>query len=681
MAEVLGTVASGIGVAQLAGNLASSIIKLKGYWDEIQDAPDDISFLAREIDSHHLILRSILESQAKITSSGRASDMFLEHSLKLCEDSSNELNELVKALGEEMNSRNKWRSKLGATKVVLKKEQLKRLKKRMKNASKVMNTAITWQTNATLRQHQQQQQQQQQIPVFELQKIQASLDQILIQHQKPILVPPLSSPTTQMSSMNALEPLRDITTISQTQSSEYHSNSTPRFAPKSCTTAQISTHVYSSRWSVYLMGSVDVRKTQKQRNRNLFEETEAKYNPPAWLSNRAWQFMCMKDLSTLRWNFNIQTYRTLNQNSDFYKALKNGDIVGVQEMLANRTAFVNDQFMEDPNCELYVDEGTPLHIAASNNHLDLCKLLLAKGADISSEESPYGETPLASFVFEVWYRYKSSCRWHRWDQTLYRTRALDILRTLVEAGAYSELIDQTEILAQSAGGPTEIFQYIQQNTLLSSGEMNFTDKIRIAHDFEYASTQAPSLILSFLGGPNFQENIALHRDDKSVKKFFSKVCRRCSRGDTDSWVPLVKKMTSAGMSLHLLSEYGTVLQNIFWKIWKNIDKNGKPYALEKWLGSLVNMDIDLDTYGERESSLYKKRITFFDEVTMEEHSYIPMYWELRNILGFKYGPRIEDWDLWVFEHTDEYAGDFWKLIENPLQAALANISIPGEWVD
>lgn len=146
MAEVLGTVASGIGVAQLAGNLASSIIKLKGYWDEIQDAPDDISFLAREIDSHHLILRSILESQAKITSSGRASDMFLEHSLKLCEDSSNELNELVKALGKEMDSRNKLRSKLGATKVVLKKEQLKRLKKRMKNASKVMNTAITWQT-------------------------------------------------------------------------------------------------------------------------------------------------------------------------------------------------------------------------------------------------------------------------------------------------------------------------------------------------------------------------------------------------------------------------------------------------------------------------------------------------------------------------------------------------------
>lgn len=146
MAEILGAVASGISVAQLAGNLVSSIIKLKSYWDQIQDAPDDISFLVREIDTHHFILRSILESQAKIASSGRTSNTFLENSLKLCEDSSDELNQLVKALEKEINSSNKWRSKLGATKVVLKNDQLKKLKRRMKNATRLMNLAISWQT-------------------------------------------------------------------------------------------------------------------------------------------------------------------------------------------------------------------------------------------------------------------------------------------------------------------------------------------------------------------------------------------------------------------------------------------------------------------------------------------------------------------------------------------------------
>ncbi|TGO43148.1 hypothetical protein BHYA_0003g01020 [Botrytis hyacinthi] len=668
MAEVLGTVASGIGVAQLAGNLASSIIKLKGYWDQIQDAPDDIGFLVREIDAHHLILRSILESQARMTSSGRPSDMLLEHSLNLCEDSSNELNELVKALGKEMNSSNKWRSKLGATKVVLKNDQLKRLKKRMKNASRLMNLAITWQTNsATL---------QQQFPVFEL-KMKASLDQYLISHQKLSLAPPLSNSTTQNSSMNALKPLRDITTISQPQSSECHINSTPRFVPKGCTSAQISSRVYSSRWSVYLMGSVDVRKTQQQQRKgNHFEETEAKYKPPAWLSNRAWQCMYTKDLSTLRWNFNIQTYRTLDLKSDFFKVLKNGDVVGVQEMLANRTAFVNDHFVGGPGYVRYGDEGTPLHIAASNYHLDLCKLLLAKGADVSSEEARWGITPLAAFVFSASVNHRLGFR------AFDNTHAPIIVRTLIEAGADSELIDQTEILAQSAGGPKEMFRYIQQHTLMSSGEISFIDKVYIASRcIDYHDVQPQNLMLSYLEDPNFQANIALHRDHSAVKDFFLKVCRKCSedesKGETkDKRLDLIKKMISAGMSLHILNDdHDTMLQREFWSCQRRVDiQEGKFWGLEMWLGFLVNLNVDLNTYGEVESSIYKKK-----KMAQELDAFRAKL--LEKVLGFKYGPRIEDWDLWVIERTDEYAGDFWTLIENPLQAALANISIPGEWVD
>jgi hypothetical protein len=65
MAEVLGKVASGISVAQLAGQITSSIIKLKNYWNQIQNAPSDINRLLREIESLNLILCHIQDDRAR----------------------------------------------------------------------------------------------------------------------------------------------------------------------------------------------------------------------------------------------------------------------------------------------------------------------------------------------------------------------------------------------------------------------------------------------------------------------------------------------------------------------------------------------------------------------------------------------------------------------------------------
>ncbi|KAK0109191.1 hypothetical protein ONS96_003014 [Cadophora gregata f. sp. sojae] len=65
MAEVLGVVASGIAVTQLAGQVAKSVIKLKECWDQVQEAPADIKYLLREIDSLNLILNHIQEGQTK----------------------------------------------------------------------------------------------------------------------------------------------------------------------------------------------------------------------------------------------------------------------------------------------------------------------------------------------------------------------------------------------------------------------------------------------------------------------------------------------------------------------------------------------------------------------------------------------------------------------------------------
>ncbi|CAD6444777.1 15c0ded6-35ac-47bc-9474-00b0940c234b [Sclerotinia trifoliorum] len=101
MAEVLGDIASGISIVQLAGNLAYGIIELKNCWDQIEDAPDNIAFLMREIESHQVILRSILETQARVTYPNQATGGSFEHSIKLCQNACGELDDLVTDLAKD----------------------------------------------------------------------------------------------------------------------------------------------------------------------------------------------------------------------------------------------------------------------------------------------------------------------------------------------------------------------------------------------------------------------------------------------------------------------------------------------------------------------------------------------------------------------------------------------------
>ncbi|KAJ8067557.1 hypothetical protein OCU04_004897 [Sclerotinia nivalis] len=71
----------------------------------------------------------------------------------------------------------------------------------------------------------------------------------------------------------------------------------------------------SSSWITYLFGSLKSRKRKEKSHTGKIQKSEAVYYPPAWISTRAWQCMYIKDLSSLRWNIDMQAYRTLGPNS------------------------------------------------------------------------------------------------------------------------------------------------------------------------------------------------------------------------------------------------------------------------------------------------------------------------------------------------------------------------------
>ena len=67
MAEAIGVVASGISIVQLAGQVAASIDKLKGYWKQVKQAPSDIEHLMCDIDSLSLIVAHIQNDQGALS--------------------------------------------------------------------------------------------------------------------------------------------------------------------------------------------------------------------------------------------------------------------------------------------------------------------------------------------------------------------------------------------------------------------------------------------------------------------------------------------------------------------------------------------------------------------------------------------------------------------------------------
>ncbi|TVY81211.1 hypothetical protein LSUE1_G006273 [Lachnellula suecica] len=152
MAEVLGGVASGIAVTQLATQITSSIIKLKNYWAQIKDVPTEIIFLLREIDSLNLILCHI-QQEDRTTQWGQYStgdNLCLEQSLDLCQQGSAELQNLVDEFASKIEKKHGVKRKFASAKIALKSDETKRLKRRMKSAIRLLSLSYQCHTNQNL---------------------------------------------------------------------------------------------------------------------------------------------------------------------------------------------------------------------------------------------------------------------------------------------------------------------------------------------------------------------------------------------------------------------------------------------------------------------------------------------------------------------------------------------------
>jgi hypothetical protein len=157
----------------------------------------------------------------------------------------------------------------------------------------------------------------------------------MIQLQPDIIIARISNTIT--SSNTAKTVTNDTNCDIQSASEE----DTPISASNGLVVKQYESWTLSSSWLQFLLGSVQCRKGYSKHKGKERQEMNTKYQLPAWLSTRVWECKGYETLSG--WRLNFQTYRILPRHSRFFDLVRDGNIHGVQDMVATHEAFVSDR--------------------------------------------------------------------------------------------------------------------------------------------------------------------------------------------------------------------------------------------------------------------------------------------------------------------------------------------------
>jgi hypothetical protein len=162
------------------------------------------------------------------------------------------------------------------------------------------------------------------------------------------------------------------------------------------------------------------------------------------------------------------------------------------------------------------------------------------------------------------------------------------------------------------------------------------------------------------------------------------------------WQALVGQILNKGADLNRCGLFGTpliqMLRGAYSLCWHSYEVNlmlsgvlncDRPFqhqhrrgeeALLTWLQTLQGFGIDLERYGKTEHKLFYQESSSWRNLEL----LVPGSWGevyLLRLIGLQVGPEPDDWKVWISEPSDEFAGDFWDMLEHPER------TIPGAWDD
>ena len=168
--------------------------------------------------------------------------------------------------------------------------------------------------------------------------------------------------------------------------------------------------------------------------------------------------------------------------------------------------------------------------------------------------------------------------------------------------------------------------------------------------------------------------------------------QRCILG----WRSIIQELLAAGADLYAtcsrhytgFRQVNFQLTPLMWMfaccvwVWTRsyISRQDLGKAMSAWISTLHDCGVDLKEYGLRESltwvvleTLINTKTDYNTGVTRKYDS--NYYFGRKRLLGFSYGLFPEDWRIWENEPTDEFAGEFWLMLDRREEV------MPGAWVE
>ncbi|KAI0152633.1 hypothetical protein GGR57DRAFT_469792 [Xylariaceae sp. FL1272] len=364
MAETLGVLASGIAFGQLAAGIIKGIQNIRSVWSEFRDAPQNIENILEELEvlcQSLLILRHNVQSRpcdVDLTTS-------LERVLGITEKTASDLSNIATRLSTD-HQQSKSRQYMKRWQVVIKKGEIESIHDKLQRAVRYLNLAVNGYSMSI------------QFQQFDCTRQLSSRVSLLVSNEGRN-----SGLTKQLAPQPSTLLLSENETCGG-QLTEKALRTTQRSVRRKITQKSVDLFGFGTFIYSYTTEAASWKQSKSAGEASTCATHEEwRFLPSTWTKMNA--FNVLRSRSLGNWRYSFKSFYVLDwMSSPILIACKAGNINQVVELLTTGAATMSD---------ITQDGLSLLHTTSYYNRPELCKWLIAHGADVDSRDHA-GRTPL-----------------------------------------------------------------------------------------------------------------------------------------------------------------------------------------------------------------------------------------------------------------------------------------------